>query len=533
MVEISFGLTLFNKQLSIQMKNMSICSKIILLFLILSTCAKQVVAQQKTIIPVTKNASPEARALLKFFYSISGEYLLTGQHNYPNVKGKNTKFAADYIGKTPVIYSTDWGFAFDGNTDSYLARQDIVDEAIRQNKMGSIITICWHAVPPTANEPVTFQPAPGADSTKLHSVQGKLLDLQYKEVLTPGTALYKHWCEQVDTIAVYLKKLQDAHVPVMWRPYHEMNGDWFWWGGRQGEYSTIRLYRQLFDRMVNYHKLNNLLWMWNVDRPSTPARKFTNFYVGSDYFDIASLDVYGSDFDKNYYDGLLALAKGKPIVFGEVGNPPTPEVIKLQPKWSYYVIWAGMVRNTLKKEYEALINDSHVLCLEDPAYRVAIAPYREVAGLNPLPLHEKKPADFSGEWKFDEAASTLDNTGTGNLPFQLKIDKNDSELNIKRTIVSEYSDNILVDEHLTLDGKEKAFTSPFSNAPRMVAARQSQNGDTLFIDSKITFTTGGRTNVWNTNELWILKDEGKILSVRQTSNAYRVKRSVTAIYNKE
>ncbi|HXB45893.1 MAG TPA: hypothetical protein VNV85_17620, partial [Puia sp.] len=80
---------------------------------------------------------------------------------------------------------------------------------------------------------------------------------------------------------------------------------------------------------------------------------------------------------------------------------------------------------------------------------------------------------------------------------------------------------------------EKAFTSPFSNAPRMVAARQSQNGDTLFIDSKITFTTGGRTNVWNTNELWILKDEGKILSVRQTSNAYRVKRSVTAIYNKE
>ena len=114
----------------------------------------------------------------------------------------------------------------------------------------------------------------------------------------------------------------------------------------------------MFDRLVNHHKLNNLVWLWNVDRPSTPARKFSNFYVGNDYFDIASLDVYGSDFNQHYYDSLLALAKGKPVVLGEVGNPPTPQIIKRQPKWSYYVIWAGMVRNTFKKEYKTLMNDS-------------------------------------------------------------------------------------------------------------------------------------------------------------------------------
>jgi hypothetical protein len=86
--------------------------------------------------------------------------MLTGQHNYPNVKDRNTQFAANYIGKTPVVYSTDWGFERPGNTDSYLARQDIVNEAIRQNKLGSLITICWHAVPPTANEPVPFSRCP-------------------------------------------------------------------------------------------------------------------------------------------------------------------------------------------------------------------------------------------------------------------------------------------------------------------------------------------------------------------------------------
>src|SRR5580704_16841131 len=72
-------------------------------------------AQENSMNPVTPNASPHAKALLKFFYSISGKYILTGQHNYPNVKGKNAEFAAEYIGKTPVVYSTDWGFAQDGN----------------------------------------------------------------------------------------------------------------------------------------------------------------------------------------------------------------------------------------------------------------------------------------------------------------------------------------------------------------------------------------------------------------------------------
>jgi len=105
-----------------------------------------------------------------------------------------------------VIFSTDWGFAKEDDKDSYLARPEIVREAIRQYKLGSIITICWHAVPPTAQEPVTFQPARGADPQKLASVQGQLTDQQFRDILTKGTPLYKSWCDQVDSVAVYLKK---------------------------------------------------------------------------------------------------------------------------------------------------------------------------------------------------------------------------------------------------------------------------------------------------------------------------------------
>jgi hypothetical protein len=273
--------------------------------------------------------------------------------------------------------------------------------------------------------------------------------------------------------------------------------------------------------------------MWNVDRPGTPARKFTNYYVGSDYFDIASLDVYGSDFNQNYYDSLLVLAKGKPIVFGEVGNPPTPEIMKRQPKWGYYVTWAGMVRNITRKEYQNLINDSRVLTLEDYAYRKAIAPYRKASGLEPLPLEVSTVADFTGSWKFDEEASSLDNSGTGSIPYELSVTQHDNTLEIKRTMLSEYSDNIIVNEELTSDGKEKAFKAPFGNNPRMVSAHRSAKSDTLFIESKITFTNGDRVNEWITSEAWTLDESGKQLSVGRTSDNFRGKQKITAVYNKE
>ena len=348
--------------------------------------------------------------MLKFLYSTSGKYILTGQHNFPNIKGRNTKFATEYIGKTPILFSTDWGFAKDSDTDSYLARPDIVEQSIQMHKQGAIITICWHAVPPTADEPVTFRPRPGKISPdSLASVQGQLTDQQFKDLLTPGTNIYKKWCSQVDAVAIYLKKLQDAHVPILWRPYHEMNGSWFWWGGRRGQYSTIALYHQLFERLVNYHKLNNLIWVWSTDRPNNPNMYFSNYYPGNKYLDILAIDIYGRDFKQTYYDSLVALSKGKLITLGEVGSPPSPEILKNQPKWSYYVIWAGMVRNTLKKEYTALLDDPRFLWFEDTTYWNVCKTYRTECRLPLLSQNvikpKNEPINFTGDWVFDEDKS--------------------------------------------------------------------------------------------------------------------------------
>jgi mannan endo-1,4-beta-mannosidase len=338
--------------------------------------------------PVTPNASPEAVALLKYIHGISGQHTLTGQHNYPDTKDTSTRQAAEAWGKTPAIFGQDFGFAKPGDKDAVTARPEIIAECKRQYEQGSIITLCWHAVPPTADEPVTFRPKPGAATNKLASVQGHLTDEQWNDLITPGTELYNHWCAQVDVIAGYLKQLQAAHIPVLWRPYHEMNGDWFWWGGRRGERGTTVLYRQLFDRLVNHHQLNNLIWIWSVDRPSTPERQFVDFYPGAGYFDIAALDVYRNDFQKSYYDDLLKLAAGKPVTLAEVGPAPTLSVLEQQPKWTWWMLWAvggrGMAAAT-NGPVRALVNDSRSLSLDDPEYVKGIAPIRAASGLPPLP----------------------------------------------------------------------------------------------------------------------------------------------------
>jgi mannan endo-1,4-beta-mannosidase len=514
------------------MKNIT---KIRCLFILLMMVTLGNNAISQYIEPANPDATPEARALLKYIQGLSGKNILSGQHNYPATGDRNTQFAADYIGKTPVIWSCDFGFAKDGDKDSYLSRPAIVQEAIRQHKKGAIVNLCWHAVPPTADEPVTFQPLPGKDpDAPLASVQGRLTDKQFHDILTPGTELYRKWMKQVDVIASFLKQLQDAKVPVLWRPYHEMNGDWFWWGGRyEGKYTTVALYKQIFDRMVRYHKLNNLIWIWSVDRPSQPGREFAKYFPGTKYLDILAIDIYGNDFNQSYYDGIKALSGGKPVTLAEVGTPPSPEILDKQPDWVYWVVWAGMTRGTSETAYDKLLNDPKVVFMEDPSYTEGTTEYRHACGFEPLKFDPA--ADFTGEWKMNTCESNFPAEGVENgPPHRLSIGQKNNVLSIKSYTVSEYSDDEVSEQTLTLDGQDNRSTS-FMNAPRVQIANWTPRRDTLIIDAKVTVNYGGKTNELKSRETWFLKKHGNKLEIVQSRDGYMESgnRTIILIYDKQ
>ena len=151
------------------------------------------------------------------------------------------------------------------------------------------------------------------------------------------------WCRQVDRIAGYLKELQDAGVPVLFRPYHEMNGNWFWWGGRPGPEGSAALYRQIYDRFVHVHHLNNLVWVWNVNSPNASAGPVADYFPGSAYADVLTMDIY-DPFRQEFYDQMVALAGPlhKPIALAEVGAMPTLTTFAEQPRWAYFMMWSGL-----------------------------------------------------------------------------------------------------------------------------------------------------------------------------------------------
>ncbi len=320
--------------------------------------------------PVTPNASPEARALLRFLYDISGRQTLTGQHNYASNQGRFTAQARQITGKVPALYGTDWGSA---RHEIGPARDRIVQAVIREHRRGSIIAICWHAIRPTDSEPNTFE----------RSVKAKLTEAEWNELTTPGSALHQRWIGQIDVVAEYLKQLRDARVPILWRPLHEINGDWFWWNGRRGDRGSKLLYRMMFDRLANHHKLNNLIWVWNPDRPEREDRQFIDYFPGHPYVDVLALDTY-QGYKQSYYDDLNALSDGKPLAISECGaNVPPLDIFKTQPKWAYYMIWAGFTGrggpgSANLAEY---VKHPRMWSLDDLPYMEAITPLRSAAGL--------------------------------------------------------------------------------------------------------------------------------------------------------
>ena len=152
----------------------------------------------------------------------------------------------------------------------------------------------------------------------------------------------------MDVIAGYLRQLKDAGVPVLWRPYHEMNGMWFWWCDKKGRDGFRKLWIMMYDRFVNrHHGLDNLIWVWNTNAPRispgtrpTPTRTSS---PGSSTVDVLAADVYHEDWKQSHHDDLARLAHGKPIALGEVGNPPRPETLAAQPLWTWFMPWGNFV----------------------------------------------------------------------------------------------------------------------------------------------------------------------------------------------
>ncbi len=279
--------------------------------------------------PAAAPAASTPANVIGFLDGISGNHTVSGQHNRePNSSPAQWTDKVDAItGVYPGLWEGDFLYA----ADDIAHRQTMVDEAKAEWAAGSLVGLMWHECPPTMAEPCDW-----------NDVQSKLSSAQWNDLVTDGTALDKAWKAELDRIVPYLQQLKDAGIPVLWRPLHEINDAWSWWGGTA---DSARLYQITHDYLAGTKGLTNLIWVWAVKDDDTSTVR--DHYPGGQYVDVVALDSWNADFPStSWYQTLQSIAGTKPIALAEVGRLPSPAQLSAQPKWTYFSDWAEYLTNS-------------------------------------------------------------------------------------------------------------------------------------------------------------------------------------------
>lgn len=211
---------------------------------------------------------------------------------------------------------------------------------------GSVPAISWHWNVPKSEDGSSI----GYDaSSKQFSAANVLVDGTWENQIAVA---------DVEKLAGYLKLLQNAGIPVLWRPFHEAAGDyswgnWFWWGN-SGVEVTKQLWNWLRNKLTNEYGLNNLIWVWTVQTSDqgnlASIAKMEEAYPGDDVVDIVGVDIYADETMTNQsaqFELLYKLVKGKKLVaLSECGNLlDVDSAFADGALWSFFMGWYDMDSN--------------------------------------------------------------------------------------------------------------------------------------------------------------------------------------------
>lgn len=284
---------------------------------------------QKTVNP---NATEAAKKLLNDLSELAGKAIITGQHTQ-TIPMEEISYIRELTGKEPKLrgfellsYSPNINYedADEACLTEVYENRGTVDTAIEWAKHSDgIVTLSFH----------WFSPIGGRDK----SFYAKNTTFDAEKILLPDTPEREAFYHDMDVIAKELKKFQDADIPVLWRPFHEADGDWFWWGAK-GPVVASKLYRMMYAYYTHELHLDNLLWVWNC-----PVKEA---YPGDDVVDVVSVDIYleryeETNYQKQYEQLIKATSSNKVAALAEVGYMPDISLLEQShTPWAYYMTWS-------------------------------------------------------------------------------------------------------------------------------------------------------------------------------------------------
>jgi len=272
------------------------CVKFSLILILFCACTENKTEDQNLVNP---NATKETVALYQNLGKLVDTAVLFGHQDdlaygvgwaYEPGNSDVKKLAGDY----PALYGWELGnLELDSakNLDNvpFAAMKQFIRDAYGE---GSVISISWHA-----NNPLTgknaWDPAAGTVAS----------------ILQGGNKheLFLSWLDKVGDFLADLKDTGGTPIPVLFRPWHELTGNWFWWCQNV---STPDEFKQLwaltYDHLVNKRKLNNLIWVYNTADFNSPEQ-FLERYPGNHLADVISFDAYQNEADISEVENRFVL----------------------------------------------------------------------------------------------------------------------------------------------------------------------------------------------------------------------------------
>ncbi len=253
--------------------------------------------------PADKNASNKTVTLYRSLSTLLNKGILFGHEDdlaygmgweYENGRSDVKTITGDY----PAVYGFDLGHI---ELNSLYNLDSVPFERMKQYiqtiyKRGGIITISWHA-----NNPFN-----GKSAWNIHSNT-------VSSILPGGNnhQLYQQWLHSVAVFFKSLKTASSEQIPILFRPYHECTGNWFWWGSMAcSDEEFKRLWQFTFQYLTNEEQVHNLLWVYNT-ADFNSAKEFAQRYPGNEYVDIVSFDAYQNGPPKSSKKEFIKYTKEK------------------------------------------------------------------------------------------------------------------------------------------------------------------------------------------------------------------------------
>ena len=298
-----------------------------------------------------KKATKETKALMQYLTSVYGRQVLSGQQEiYGSGHDGNYEYEFDYIrdvtGKLPAIRGFDLMnynplYGWDDNSTERII------EWVRERN--GIATASCHWNVPIDFESYTLGDTLDWQKCSYKNYQASNSTFNTANILKEGTKERALFDEMVKMTAEQLGRMQDAGVPLIFRPLHEAQGNygrygdgtaWFWWGDRGPEVYK-ELWKLLYNQLTETYGIHNLIWEINLYELDNSME----WYPGDEYVDIVAYDKYegsptrwGKDPATSVFLTLVGdTADTKMVAIAECDSIPAISRMKNEGAWWLYV----------------------------------------------------------------------------------------------------------------------------------------------------------------------------------------------------